>query len=150
MRTYFEIVYTKYCKRAKELRAAEIKASIAAESVGVIDLVCQPDSEDEFYVSQNRTVSDNEWVKWTKQEVAPRDTDILSYLQGREKEFPIVAQIARDHLAIPSTSAASECVFSSGSDIITKKRNQLDGDNIRRLMCMRAQGVLTEARGLED
>ena len=82
--------------------------------------------------------------------MASRDTDILSYLQGREKEFPIVAQMARDHLAIPSTLAASECVFSSGSDIITKKRNQLGGDNIRRLMCMRAWGVLAEARELED
>ena len=63
MRTYFETVYTKYSRRAKELRAAKIEALIAAESVGIVDLVCQPDSEDEFYVSQNRTVSDSEWVK---------------------------------------------------------------------------------------
>ena len=115
-----------------------------------MDLASQLDSEDEFYVPQNGTVSDSEWVKWTKQEVAPRDTDILSYLQGREKEFPIVAQMARDHLAIPSTSAASKCVFSGGSDLIMKKRNQLGGDNIRKLICMRAWGVLKDARGLES
>ena len=83
------------------------------------------------------------------QEVALQDTDILSYLQGREKEFPIVSQMARDHLAIPATSAASECVFSSGSDLITKKRNQLGGDNIRRLLCMRSWGVLAESREVE-
>jgi hypothetical protein len=66
-------VYTKYSGRARELRAAEIEASIAAESVGVVDLVCQPDSEDELYISQNRTVSNSEWVKWLNQEVVPRD-----------------------------------------------------------------------------
>jgi hAT family C-terminal dimerisation region len=82
-------------------------------------------------------------------EVAPRDTDILSYLQGREKEFPIVAQMARDHLAIPATSRALECIFSSGSDLITKKRNQLGGDNIRRLLCIRSWGVLAESRDIE-
>ena len=81
--------------------------------------------------------------------MAPRDTDILSYLQAREQEFPIISQIARDHLAIPSTSAASECVFSCSSDLISKKRNQLGGDNIRRLMCMRNWGVLKEATDLE-
>ena len=149
MKTHFETVYAKYSERARELRAAEIEASIAAEGVGVVDSVCQLDSEDEFYISQNRTVSDSERAKWLKQEVAPRDTDILSYLQGREKEFPIIAQMARDHLAIPATSAALECVFSSGSDLITKKRNQLGGDNIRRLLCMRSWGVLAESREVE-
>jgi hypothetical protein len=149
MRAHFEIVYFKYSVRVRKLGAAEIEALIAAESVGIMDPGRRSDSEDEFYVPQNRTVSDSEWVKWLNQEVAPRDTDILSYLQGREKEFPIVAQMARDHLAIPATSGASECIFSSGSDLITKKRNQLGGDNIRRLLCMRSWGVLAESRDIE-
>jgi hypothetical protein len=58
--------------------------------------------------------------------------------------------MARDHLAIRSTSAASKCVFSGGSDLIMKKRNQLGGNNIRKLICMRAWGVLKDARGLES
>jgi hypothetical protein len=37
----------------------------------------------------------------------------------------IIAQIARDHLAVPAASAASERVFSQGADIVTKKRNRL-------------------------
>ena len=56
---------------------------------------------------------------------------------SKEYEFPIVAQIARDHLAIPATSAASKSVFSVGSDIITKKRNRLGAGNTRRLLCLR-------------
>jgi hypothetical protein len=70
MRTHFQTAYFKYSARARELRAAEIEASIAAESVGIIDLGRQLDSEDEFYVPQNRTVFNSEWVKWLNQEVA--------------------------------------------------------------------------------
>jgi hypothetical protein len=44
---------------------------------------------------------------------------------SKEYEFPIVAQIARDHLAILAMLAAFKSVFSVGSDIITKKRNRL-------------------------
>ena len=56
---------------------------------------------------------------------------------SKEYEFSIVAQIARDHLAIPATSAASKSIFSVGSDIITKKRNRLGAGNTRRLLCLR-------------
>jgi hypothetical protein len=52
--------------------------------------------------------------------------------------------MARDYLAIPAISAASESVFSIGGDIITKKRNRLGADNIRRLLCLRDLGVLAE------
>lgn len=58
--------------------------------------------------------------------------------------YPIVAQIARDYLAIPATSAASERVFSNGSDIITKKRNRLSPSTVRYLLCLRDWGVLPE------
>jgi hypothetical protein len=83
-----------------------------------------------------------------KQQLMKRDTDILRYWASKEYEFPIIAHIAKDHLAIPATSAASECVFSVGSDIITKKRNRLGAGNTRRLLCLRDWGVLEE--GVDD
>jgi hypothetical protein len=78
-----------------------------------------------------------------------RDTNILRYWASKEYEFPIIARIARDHLAIPATSAASECVFSVSSDIITKKRNRLGASNTMRLLCLRDRGVL-EGEDEED
>ena len=79
-----------------------------------------------------------------------RDTDVLKYWASKEYEFPIIARMARDHLAIPATSAASESVFSIGGDIITKKRNRLGADNTRRLLCLRDQGVLVEGEDGAD
>ena len=71
-----------------------------------------------------------------KQQLMKRDTDILRYWASKEYEFPIIACIARDHLAIPATLAVSECVFSVSSNIITKKKNRLGASNTRRLLCL--------------
>jgi hypothetical protein len=59
-----------------------------------------------------------------KQQPVKQDTDVYKYWASKEYEFPIIARIARDHLAILATSAASECVFSIGGDIVTKKKEQ--------------------------
>ena len=64
--------------------------------------------------------------------------------------YLIVAQIARDHLAIPATSAALERVFSNGSDIITKKRNRLSPSTVRYLLCLRDWGALPEGDGDDE
>jgi hypothetical protein len=47
-------------------------------------------------------------------------------------------------LLIPATSAPSECVFSQGGDIVTKKRNRLTGDSIRMIVCLKAWGLYTD------
>jgi hypothetical protein len=44
---------------------------------------------------------------------------------------------AGDFLAIPATSASLECVFSVGSDVVTKKRNRLTGDLVQMIMCLK-------------
>ena len=85
-----------------------------------------------------------------KQLLVKRETDILRYWASKEYEFPIVARMVRDHLAIPATSALLECVFSSGSDIVTKKCNRLGGNSIRRLLCLRDWGVLEKAEETSD
>jgi hypothetical protein len=60
------------------------------------------------------------------------------YWKAKQYNFPIIARIARDYLAIPATSALSESVFSQGSDVVTKKRNRLTGDSIRMIVCLKS------------
>jgi hypothetical protein len=108
------------------------------------------DSEDELFAAQGDVNSETEWTRWIKQKPMPRDTNILKYWAGKEYEFPVIAKIARDHLAIPATSAPSECVFSVGSDIVTRKRNRLGGDYIRKLLCLRDWGVILEGTDSDD
>jgi hypothetical protein len=71
-----------------------------------------------------------------KQQLIKRDANVLKYWASKDYEYPIIAQIARDHLAIPATSAASKSVISIGGDIFTKKRHKLGVDNTRGLLCL--------------
>ena len=102
------------------------------------------DSEDELYVSQSRYDTEPEWKRWMKEPTVGRDTDILKYWQSKQYQYPLIASIAKDHLAIPATLADSERVFSVGGDIITKKRNRLSPSTLRYLLCLRNWGVLSQ------
>jgi len=47
---------------------------------------------------------------------------------------PWIALLGRKVLAVPATSAAPERMFSSGGNIITKKRDRLSCDHLEELM----------------
>ena len=79
-----------------------------------------------------------------KQLVMPRDTNVYQYQKAKQYEFPIISKIARDYLAIPTTLAPSECVFSTGGDIVTKKRNKLTGDSVQMIVCLKAWGIVQD------
>ena len=46
--------------------------------------------------------------------------------------------MARDYLAIPSTSVPVERVFSGGTDLISKKRCSLSAESIQACMCLKS------------
>lgn len=62
--------------------------------------------------------------------------DVKTFWLSKGYDFKIIAQMARDHMGVPATSAASERVFSNGGDITTKRRNKLGGSNTRYLLCL--------------
>lgn len=54
-----------------------------------------------------------------------------------EKEFPTLAQMAKDILAIPAAGVGTERRFSEGRDIITYRRSNLSSATIENLMIIR-------------
>ena len=111
----------------------------------LVEDVQEQDSDDEFYVGHRISHAEEEWRKWSREPGIGPNTDILRYWAAKQYEYPVVACIARDHLAIPATSAASERVFSTGSDIITKKRNRLAPETLRYLLCLRSWGIVHDS-----
>ncbi|EGF77381.1 hypothetical protein BATDEDRAFT_14071, partial [Batrachochytrium dendrobatidis JAM81] len=54
----------------------------------------------------------------------------------RESDFPLLAKMARDYLAIPATSASSEHAFSKARHLITDSRTRLSDQTIRAIICL--------------
>ena len=64
--------------------------------------------------------------------------NVLEWWQKNENVYPLVAQMARDILAIPITTVAYESAFSIGSRVITRWRSSLDPDTADALMSTRS------------
>lgn len=73
------------------------------------------------------------------------DFDILNWWMVNKTKYPVISRMARDVLAIPATSVASEAAFSTGERIISDYRSRLSSSTVEALIClqdwMRAEGL---------
>lgn len=63
------------------------------------------------------------------------DFDVLGWWKKRVAKFPILSSMARDFLAIPLSTVASESAFSSGGRILGDSRSSLTPDMLQALVC---------------
>lgn len=61
--------------------------------------------------------------------------DILHWWKMHATKYPIVARIARDVLAVPASTVASESAFSTSNRIINDHRTRLSGNTVEALLC---------------
>jgi hypothetical protein len=67
-----------------------------------------------------------------------QDLDIIQWWQVAGLKYPTLRKIARDVLAIPVTTVASEAAFSTSGRIISPHRSRLAPSMVEALMCMQA------------
>ena len=65
------------------------------------------------------------------------DLNVLEYWKALQGRFPVVSQMARDILAIPISTVASESVFSIGGRVLDAYRSSLKGDTAEVIVCLR-------------
>ena len=77
---------------------------------------------------------------YLEEEVLPRssDFDILMWWKLNELKYPTLQAIARDVLAIPISTVASESAFSIGGQILTPHRSRLHYTTLEALMCSKS------------
>ena len=63
------------------------------------------------------------------------DHEILKWWRQKSGKFPILAKIAKDILAIPASTIASESAFSAGIRVLDEKRSRLAPDTIQMCVC---------------
>ena len=106
-------------------RATNSPASLWSEILDDIDTheLAQRSDELDIYVNQPR---------------ANITEDMLLWWANHEGQFPTLAAMARDFLAVPATSAPSERAFSLGRQLISQFRHGLEIDTVGKCMCLKA------------
>ena len=61
--------------------------------------------------------------------------DILGYWKNIGVKYPTLQKIARDFLAIPISTVASESAFSTGGRFLGPHRSRLNEDTVKALIC---------------
>jgi hypothetical protein len=68
-------------------------------------------------------------------EATTKDFDVLTWWKLNALKYPILAEIARDVLAIPISTVASESAFSTGGRILDPFRSSLSPLTVEALIC---------------
>jgi hypothetical protein len=87
-------------------------------------------------VQQRRRASDLDL--YLEEEMVPVgiDLDLLQYWKTFSPKYPILAWMAREVLAVPASTVASESAFSSAEKTISDYRSRLGSDTIEALVCL--------------
>jgi hypothetical protein len=108
-----------------------------------------PWSDWSHYLSIQSKQGSNELDRYLQDELFPCDEegfDILHWWKMHSPKYLILARIARDVLAIPASTVASESAFSTGSRIISDYRSNLSSKIVEALVCLqdwfRTAGIL--------
>ncbi|CAN1215312.1 Putative AC transposase [Linum perenne] len=74
---------------------------------------------------------------YLNEEIIPKshDFDILVWWKMNGVKFPTLQAMARDLLAIPVTSVASESAFSAGGRILVPHRSKVGHDAVKAMLC---------------
>ncbi|KAJ9561458.1 hypothetical protein OSB04_006618 [Centaurea solstitialis] len=88
-------------------------------------------------ITEDEVFENTELDDYLAEKLLPNEDgfDILMWWKCNGAKFPILQKIARDILAIPISSVASESAFSVCANKITKTRSRLKPETIAALMC---------------
>jgi hypothetical protein len=136
IRLYFIEIYNNY----KESLIIESNTTSSFNSNNNLDLYTNNyDSDNDLYISNNTTTNniENEIDIYLAEPRVAKDITIENYYNTNKTRFPIIYNIARDYLAILTTSTPLEATFSKVGNIVTKSRNRLLSNSIKKLIILK-------------
>lgn len=75
-------------------------------------------------------------IKIHPQEDGSEPFDILLWWSANAYQYPIIARIAKDVLAAPVSSVASESAFSAGGRVLSDYRSHMLDETVEALICL--------------
>jgi hypothetical protein len=104
-------------------------------------LIAENDDEESTIMSRvfkKRYIEADEVEIYLSLPAAEEQVDPLQWWKVNESQYPRLAQMVYDYLAIPAISVPSERCFSASGNLITLNRNRLSGKTTRASMCLQS------------
>lgn len=111
-------------------------------TTNIIDDKPEEEQKDEFFEHMFKRAKTNkepkEFQKYMNFPLSSAKVDLLDYWRSQKEDFPGLSAMARDYLAVQSSSVAVERDFSMGTHLISKTRCCLKPETIRACMCCKS------------
>ena len=142
IKSFFRDMVTEYGSKMKE---KEISSSSLSQNQNLSEVIVVGKIEAwkanfAKHVSAKPSVasSRSKFDLYIEEERLPDDEnfDILGWWKANGLKYPVMQKIARDFLAIPISTVASESSFSTSGRILTPYRSKLRSDTLEALMCV--------------
>lgn len=134
--TKFEELYKNsyYKEQNKDVETEKTKKSKQGLELDLEDFYSEENNKDDSINSNEewRTEIDDYYAERT----APVEVDILEWWKVHSKMYPNLSRMARDILSVQATSVEVERLFSQCSLIMTNRRNSLNDDTFKALICL--------------
>ena len=80
---------------------------------------------------------EEEIAAYLDQPAIPRTSCVRTWWRENESRFPWIARVARRYLGAPSTSVASERLFSSAGNVFADQRSRLAADRAEMIIMVK-------------
>jgi hypothetical protein len=130
----FKDLFTEYSSHEDD---STLKNDQGTSSVATIDNPWEQWNKQVQEEQQNRAKL-TELTIYLKDAVHPQEEgfDILCWWSANAHKYPIISRIAKDVLAAPASTVASESAFSTGGRILSDYRSHMIGSTVEALICL--------------
>ncbi|KAL6484220.1 hypothetical protein MHYP_G00062650 [Metynnis hypsauchen] len=88
-------------------------------------------------IKTSRDLAQAEVVKYRETASLNLAGNVLEWWKTHQSEFPVLADLAKEYLCIPSTSVPSERVFSTAGDLVRSERSALSPEHVDQLIFLK-------------
>ena len=86
---------------------------------------------------QNQPKASNEVEEYLKEDMISFNQCPFNWWLNKKDKYPILAKLARIHLAIPATSTPSERLFSDAGNLLSTKRTKINSELFKSIMFLK-------------
>lgn len=120
----------------EEYRVGFMSPQGNSDELQVFGGVSDPYGTAEFYISEGCDNADNELTTYLGEKLEHNmEINVLEWWKVNSGRYPILSNIARDMLAIPISTVASESAFSTGERVLDPYRSSLTPTTVEALIC---------------